>query len=81
MTIGGGDALNLTTFKEKVDFCQSICGVFLNSVFNDATLIAPRLKYLMQVARNTAADSYTAVKRMACNNSRWKVANQSNIEG
>jgi hypothetical protein len=23
------------------------------------------------------ADSYTGMKRMACNNSRWKVANQS----
>ena len=37
----------------------------------------PRLRYLKQVARNTAADSYTAAKRMACNNSRWKGANQS----
>jgi hypothetical protein len=37
----------------------------------------PRLKYLKQVARNTAADSYTAMKRMACNNCRWKAANQS----
>ena len=36
-----------------------------------------RLQYLKQVARNTAADSYTATKRMACNNSRWKAANQS----
>jgi len=30
----------------------------------------PQLQYLKQVARNTAADSYTAVKRMACNNYR-----------
>jgi len=30
----------------------------------------PRLQYLQQVARNTGADSYTAMKRMACNNSR-----------
>jgi len=37
----------------------------------------PRLQYLKQVARNTAADSYTAMKRMACNSSRWKAANQS----
>jgi len=37
----------------------------------------PRLRYLKQVARNTGADSYTAMKRMACNNSRWKAANQS----
>jgi hypothetical protein len=28
----------------------------------------------------TAADSYTAMERMACNNYRWKAANQT-IEG
>jgi hypothetical protein len=37
----------------------------------------PGLQYLKQVARNTAADSYTEMKRMACNNSRRKAANQS----
>ena len=37
----------------------------------------PRLQYLKQVARNTAADSYTAMKRMAGNRSRWKAANRS----
>ena len=37
----------------------------------------PRLQYLKQVARNTGADSYTAMKRMARNKSRWKAANQS----
>jgi hypothetical protein len=37
----------------------------------------PRLQYLKQVARNTRADSYTAMKITACNNSRWKAANQS----
>jgi hypothetical protein len=37
----------------------------------------PRLQYLKQVARNRGADSYTAMKRMACNKSRWKAANQS----
>jgi hypothetical protein len=36
-----------------------------------------RLPYLKQVARNTTADSYTAVERMACNNARWKAANKS----
>jgi len=36
----------------------------------------PRLRYLKQVARNTAAGSYIAMKRMACNNSRWKAASQ-----
>jgi hypothetical protein len=37
----------------------------------------PRQQYLKQVARNAGADSYTEMKRMACNNSRWKTANQS----
>ena len=36
----------------------------------------PRLQYLKQVARNTAADSYPALKRMARNKSIWKAANQ-----
>ena len=33
-----------------------------------------RLQYLKQVASNKGADSYTAMKRMACKNSRWKAA-------
>jgi hypothetical protein len=37
----------------------------------------PQLQYLKQVASNTGADSYTAMKRMACNKSRWEAANQS----
>ena len=37
----------------------------------------PLLQYLKQVARNTGADSYTAMKRMACNKSIWKAASQS----
>jgi hypothetical protein len=37
----------------------------------------PRLHYLKEVARNTRADSYTAMKRMACNNSKRKAANHS----
>jgi hypothetical protein len=28
--------------------------------------------YLKEVARNAAADIYTAMERMACNKSRWK---------
>jgi hypothetical protein len=37
----------------------------------------PRLQYLKQVARYTGADNYTTMKRMGCNKSRWKAANQS----
>jgi hypothetical protein len=41
-----------------------------------AAKITVILQYLRQFARNTAADSYTAKKKRACNNSRWRVANQ-----
>jgi len=41
----------------------------------------PGLQYIKQVTRNTGADSYTAMKRRACNNFRLKAANQSKIEG
>jgi len=38
----------------------------------------PQLQYLIkQVTRNKGRDSYRAIKRMACNNSRWKAANQA----
>jgi hypothetical protein len=37
----------------------------------------PRLQYLKQVTRNTAADSYATMERMACNNSGWKTASQT----
>jgi hypothetical protein len=37
----------------------------------------PGLQYLQQVTRYAGADSYTAMKRMACNSFRWKAANQS----
>jgi hypothetical protein len=40
-------------------------------------MVRPGLQYLKQIARNTGADSYRAKKGMACNNSRWKAANQS----
>ena len=39
----------------------------------------PGLQYLEQVARNIGADSYIAMERMACNNSRWNAANQSKV--
>jgi hypothetical protein len=37
----------------------------------------PRLQYLKKVTRNAGADSYRAMKRMACNKPRWKAANRS----
>jgi hypothetical protein len=41
----------------------------------------PGLQYLKQVARNTGADSYRAMERMACNKSRLKATNQSKDRG
>jgi len=41
----------------------------------------PGLRYLKQVARNTGADNYTAMERMACNSCRWKAAKQSKDGG
>jgi hypothetical protein len=37
----------------------------------------PRLQYLNKFARYTGAENYTAMKRMACNKSRWKAAIES----
>jgi len=47
------------------------------AIFRKKAVGRPGLQHLKQVARNTAADSYTAMKRMACNKSRWRAANQS----
>jgi hypothetical protein len=51
--------------------------IFEGEISRNKDMGRPRQQHLKQVARNTAADSYKAVERMACNNSRWKVANQS----
>jgi hypothetical protein len=32
---------------------------------------------IYETEKKTGADSYTAMKRMACNHFRWKAANQS----
>jgi hypothetical protein len=49
----------------------------LKKQYPEKAVARPRLQYLKQVARNRGADSYTAMKKMACNDSRWKAANQS----
>jgi len=54
-----------------------IVNILEGAIFGRKAVGRPRLRYLKQVARNTGADSYTAMKRMACNKSRWKAANQS----
>jgi hypothetical protein len=54
-----------------------VVNILEGSLSEKRSIGSPQLQYLKQVARNAGADSYTAVKRMACNNSRWKAANQS----
>jgi hypothetical protein len=56
---------------------EFVVNILEGAISGEKAVGRPRLQYLKQVARNTAADSYTAMKRMACNNSRWKAANQS----
>jgi len=38
------------------------------AISGQKTIRRPRLQYLKDVTRNKGADSYTAMKRMACNN-------------
>ena len=56
---------------------ELVVNVLEGAIFGEKAVGRPRLQYLKQVARNTGGDSYTAMKRMACNNYRWKAANQS----
>jgi len=39
------------------------------AIFGKKAVGRPRLEYLKQISRNSETDSYTAMKRMACNNS------------
>ena len=47
------------------------------TMFGKKKVGRPRLQYLKQVARNTAADRHITMERVARNSSRWKAANQS----
>jgi len=55
---------------------EFLVNILEGAIFGKKAVGRPGLQYLMQVARNTGADSYTAMRRMACNKSRWKAANQ-----
>jgi len=57
-----------------------VVNILGEAIYGNKAVVRPRLQYLKQVTRNTRADSYTAMKRMTCNNSRWKAANQSKDE-
>jgi hypothetical protein len=54
-----------------------VVNILEGAISGKRTVGRPRLQYLKQVARNTRADSYTTMKRMVCNYSKWKAANHS----
>ena len=56
---------------------EFVANIREGAIFGKNAFGRPRLQYLKQVARNIGADSYTEMKRMAYNKSRWKAANQS----
>jgi hypothetical protein len=55
---------------------EFVVNILEGTIYGKKAVGRPRLQYLKQVTRNTGADSYTAMERMACNNCRWKAANQ-----
>jgi len=54
-----------------------VVNILERAISGEKSVGRPRLQNLKQVARNTGADSYKVMPRMACNKSRWKAANQS----
>jgi hypothetical protein len=54
-----------------------VVNILEGGIFGKKAVGRTGLQYLRQVARNTEADGYTAMKRMACNKCKWKAANQS----
>jgi len=56
---------------------EFVVNILEGAIFGKNAVGRPGLQYLKQVSRNTAADSYRATERMACDNYRWKAANQS----
>jgi len=56
---------------------EFVVNILEGAILGKKAVGRPRLRYLKQFARTTAADSYTAMERMACNKSRWKAVNQA----
>jgi hypothetical protein len=55
---------------------EFVVNILEGAISGEKAMGRPRLQYLKQVTRNIGADSYTTMKRIACNKSRWKAANQ-----
>jgi len=60
-----------------VGYNEFVVNILEGAISGKKAVGKPRLQYVKQVAKNKAAYSYTAMKRTACNNSRWKAANPS----
>jgi porphobilinogen deaminase len=55
---------------------DSVVNILEEAISRNKAMGKPQPQYLKQVTRNTGADSYTEMKRMAGNNFRCKAANQ-----
>jgi len=49
---------------------EFVVNIMVGAISGKKAMGRPRLQYLKQVARNIGADSYTTMKRIACNKSR-----------
>ena len=57
----------LSSIGHTIRHNEFVVNILEGAISGKKAVGKPRLQYLKQVARNTAADSYTAMKRMACN--------------
>ena len=53
-----------------IRYNEFVVNILEGAISGKKTMGRPRLQYLKQVARNIGADSYTTMKRTACNKSR-----------
>jgi len=56
-------------FKKNINRNDFVVNILEGEISGYKAVGRPRQQYLKQVASNTGADSYKAMKRMACNNS------------
>jgi hypothetical protein len=68
---------HISLFFSAILIIEFVINILEGAISGKKTVERPQLQYLQQVARNTGADGYIAMKRMACNKSRWKATNQS----
>jgi hypothetical protein len=64
----------------KIGHNKFVVNILEGAISGKKAMGRPRLQYLKHFARSIGADSYTTMKRIACNKPRWKAANQSEEE-